>query len=156
MFQEGIPLTPDVVDQPAFVMQDNRLATLREIISAAQIEKEARKEEKFDKKQYKEAEEAFRDKFQPQNIYKLLRDDPETVRRLVIARLQFQAERDLTVSLDGNAYPAQEILNDVLQGTGRGEAAVLLEATRTGVYLELLWEAAIIRPGAANRLQLPE
>ncbi len=150
MFHDGIPLTPGVVDAPAFIMADGHTATLREVLQAAQEIKAAPKSQKFNRS------EAFRERSIPQNIYELLEKVPTAAERLIVERLEYQASNNLTVAQGGKTYDARTLLREIERGTDLGKRTRLLQATQTGVFAELLWEGAFIRSGASLPIRLPE
>lgn len=93
MYVNGIPLTPEVVGAPTFVVGNNDIVTMREILLRAQ--------------EYKQATRSQRSKlsraiFTPKDIFTVEKESPEVAIRLADARLEFKKALGLSVKADGN------------------------------------------------------
>lgn len=140
MTMEGIPLTPETLDQPTFfVGDDNNVVSLRSVIEGAQ---QFRRENKNMKT--KEMEEAMREKFQPTDIFTVLSKDSEAVKQLVLDRFAQQAENNIPFVMGGKTLNPQDVIEEINNNTLVGKKALLLEVTRMNIYLELLWILRLI------------
>lgn len=125
---EGIGVSSEVVNQPAFILADSTFVSPSTVLKNAEDYKKATKKGK----------EALRAGISVKNIYTLAREKPDLVRQLVLERLVAQAEQNVPFIMGGKSYDAVDLVGEINGKTEVGQRALLLETMRLGSYIELL------------------
>ncbi|RJQ26034.1 hypothetical protein C4577_04365 [Candidatus Parcubacteria bacterium] len=151
MVMEGIALTPEVLDQPAFLMKDGSVVSIRQLVKAAEAYKTERKSLKpKEKKLRPKMKDEMRERFEPQDLYKLSEQDLECVRDLVLQRLEYQAAHNASFVIGQERYDPGKISEEIRADTQFGRRVLAFEVRKIGFYEEVLWENAVIREGPAQ------